>query len=170
MAVEVIHFIMTGGTIDSYYEASKDTVVPHKSSIIPSFIGGLKLYTKSAFTEVCMKDSRNLTPKDLKNVLKVIEKSPHKKIIVAHGTYTMPDTARYLKANLKKNDKTIILTGSMFPITGFSPSDAPFNLGFAIAKMQDLEPDVYVCMNGKVFTSDKVTKIISEGRFASLLG
>ena len=170
MAVEIIHFIITGGTIDSYYDGSKDTVVPHKSSVIPDFINSLNLHCKAVFTQVCMKDSRNLTPKDLKHVLNIIEKSRHKKIIVTHGTYTMADTARYLKANLKKNENTIVITGSLIPIIGFSPSDAPFNLGFAIAKVLDLEPDVYVCMNGRVFTSDKVTKIISQGRFASLLG
>ena len=27
---ETIHFILTGGTIDSYYEASKDTCIPNR--------------------------------------------------------------------------------------------------------------------------------------------
>lgn len=39
-----IHFIITGGTIDSYYDGTKDTAVPRETSIIPDFIQSLKLY------------------------------------------------------------------------------------------------------------------------------
>lgn len=39
-----IHYIITGGTIDSFYDGRKDTVVPNKESIIPFFIESLKLY------------------------------------------------------------------------------------------------------------------------------
>ena len=82
----------------------------------------------------------------------------------------MPDTARYLKANSKRKDQTIILTGSLIPISGFSPSDGPFNLGYAIAKLQDLTAGIYICMNGKVFSSEEVFKVIKEGRFSSIFG
>ena len=114
-----IHFIITGGTIDSFYDGSKDTAVPNKESIIPSFIKSLKLYHGAEFTTVCMKDSRDLKREDLENVLKTIEKSSHDKIIVTHGTYTMPDTARFIKGNIKRDDQTIILTASAIPIQGF---------------------------------------------------
>lgn len=163
-----IHFIITGGTIDSIYDGSKDTVIPNKKSIIPNFIESPKLSEKSEFTTVCMKDSRELTSIDFKNIVKAVEESPYKKIIITHGTYTMPDTARYLKANLKRDDQTIIITASVIPITGFSPSDGPFSLGYAIAKLQDLPKGVYVCMNGKVFSPEEVIKTISEGRFSSI--
>jgi L-asparaginase len=82
----------------------------------------------------------------------------------------MPDTARFLKANLKRKDQTIILTGSMIPLLGFSPSDGPFSIGYAIAKVQDLEPGIYVCMNGRVFSSEEVMKVSKEGRFSSVFG
>ncbi len=165
-----IHFIMTGGTIDSYYEISKDTVMPLENSIIPGFLSALKLYDKIAFTQICMKDSRDLDKSDLKKILDNVDKSPHKMIIITHGTYTMPDTARYLESNLKRKDKTIILTGSMIPIEGFAPSDAPFNLGFAIAKVHDLAPGIYVGMNGRVFDVHEVKKKVDEGRFISIFG
>ncbi len=165
-----IHFVITGGTIDSFYDGTKDTAVPSEHSIIPRFIKSLKLYSESEFTEVCMKDSRSLNQQDLKNVLKAAESSPHKKIIITHGTYTMPDTAKYLKANLKRKDQTIIFTGSMIPILGFSPSDGPFSIGFSIAKVQDLGPGIYVCMNGRVFSPDEIVKQLSEGRFVSVFG
>ncbi len=163
-----IHFIITGGTIDSHYDGSKDTAVPNKESIIPSFIESLKLYHNAEFTTICMKDSRELKREDLETILKTIEESPHDKIIITHGTYTMPDTARFLKANLKRTDQTIILTGSAIPISGFSPSDGPFSLGYAVAKLETLEPGVHVAINGRVFTPEEVMKVMSEARFTSI--
>ncbi len=168
MADNSIHFILTGGTIDSYYDGTKDTVVPNEHSVIPEFINSLSLYVKTEFTEVCMKDSRALNQEDRNEILKAVEESPSQRIIITHGTYTMPDTARFLKANLKRNDRVIILTGSLIPIKGFSPSDGTLNLGYAIAQTENLEGGVYVCMNCKTFSPDEVLKIISEGRFASI--
>ena len=163
-----IHFIITGGTIDSHYDGSKDTVIPNKESVILSFMESLKLYHNIEATTICMKDSRELIREDLENVLTTVEKSAHHKIIITHGTYTMPDTARFLKANLTRNDQVVIFTASLVPLSGFAPSDGPFNLGYAVAKLEDLVPGVYVAMNGKVFTSDEVMKTMSEARFTSI--
>ncbi len=164
----VIQFIITGGTIDSYYDGSLDTVKPSKSSAIPKFIENLKLYEKFEFTEVCMKDSREVNIADRKKILSAIQNSPNKLFIITHGTYTMPDTARYLKANLKRKDQTIVFTGSFVPLLGFSPSDAPFSLGYSVAKVQELPTGIYVCMNGHTFTPEEVVKLISEGKFSSI--
>ncbi len=164
----LIHFILTGGTIDSHYDGSKDTAVPNKESAIPSFIESLKLYLAFEFTTICMKDSRDLVREDLDNILTAVEESPHKKIIITHGTYTMPDTARFVKANIKRNDQVIIFTASAIPIIGFAPSDGPFSLGYALAKLENLESGVYVAINGKVFLPEETMKIMSEARFASI--
>ncbi|MBI4038996.1 asparaginase [Candidatus Daviesbacteria bacterium] len=168
MADDSIHFILTGGTIDSYYDGTQDTVIPNEHSVIPEFINSVKLYNESIFTELFMKDSRAINQNDRKEILKTIEESPAQKIIITHGTYTLPDTARYLKANLKRNDQVIILTASMIPIKGFSPSDGTFNLGYALAKTQDLKPGIYVAINGNIFDPEEVIKIIQEGRFSSI--
>lgn len=170
MLKKTIHFIITGGTIDSYYDPIKDAAVPNEKSIIPQFVKSLKLYNSVEFTEICMKDSRDIVKEDLNKILNAIEKSPNKNIIITHGTYTMPDTARFLKANLKRKDQIIIITGSMIPLVGFSPSDGPFSIGYSIAKSQDLKHGIYVCMNGKVFSSEEVMKISKEGRFVSIFG
>ncbi len=163
-----IHFFMTGGTIDSVYDGIRDTAVPRNSSIIPLYINSLRLYEKTCFTEICMKDSRALSKEDVKKLCSAIDKSESKKIIVTHGTYTMPDSARYLEANLKKKDKTIVLTGSMIPLEGFSPSDAGFALGYALSQVQILPKGVYVCMNGRTFSPREVLKVLQEGRFDSI--
>src|SRR5271157_4660839 len=112
MVKNAIHFIFTGGTIDSHYQGSLDTAVPNKHSVIPDYLKELKLYTKLKFTEICMKDSRQLTRQDVGRICKEVEKSPCTRIIITHGTYTMPETARYLKSNLTRTDQKIILTGS----------------------------------------------------------
>lgn len=168
-----IHFIITGGTIDSVWSGAKDTVELSEHSILPEYFNhlqkNLKFEYKFEFTEVCMKDSRALTEEDRKEILKAIEESPSEKIIVTHGTYTMPDTARFLKEKLKRKDQVILLIGSMVPINGFDFSDGPFNLGFAFAQVQVLEPGVYVCMNARVFTPIEVAKNIEEGKFYSTL-
>lgn len=52
-----------------------------------------------------MKDSRDFKPKDLENVLKTVEKSPHTKIIITHGTYTMPDTEARFYSIFEKSKK-----------------------------------------------------------------
>lgn len=164
----LIHFIITGGTIDSYYNGVKDTVEPAKNSIIPDYIKSLKLYEKTIFSQICMKDSRALTKEDMKDVVRCAEKSLSKKIIITHGTYSMPDTAKYLKNNLKRKDQAIIFTGSMVPLLGFSPSDAPFNLGYAISEIQRLQTGIFVAMNGKIFSPEEVVKLLYQGRFISV--
>ena len=165
---KLIHFILTGGTIDSYYDGTQDTAVPNEESVIPKFVQSLRLYQKTEFTTICMKDSRSLNEQDRENVVRAIEDSKSNHIIITHGTYTMPDTARYIKANLKRKDQVIILTGSMIPIQGFSPSDGPFNLGYSIGELAHLEAGVFVCMNGRTFVPDEVMKLLNEGRFASV--
>lgn len=168
----LIHFIVTGGTVDSVWNGAQDTVVVSEHSILPEYFQelgrNLKFYEELKFTEICMKDSRAINEEDRKEVLKAIEESEANKIIITHGTYTMPDTARYLEENLKRKDQVIILTGSMVPIKGFDFSDGPFNLGYALAQVQKLPSGVYVCMNARVFTPEEVAKNIDEGKFYSV--
>ncbi|MFA6486710.1 MAG: hypothetical protein WCT40_05115 [Candidatus Magasanikbacteria bacterium] len=70
---KAIHFIMTGGTIDSHFDGSKDTAVPNKESVIPSFMRSLKLYKEAIFTTAFLKDSRDIGKKDLVKLLKIIK-------------------------------------------------------------------------------------------------
>lgn len=172
MSKQIINIIITGGTIDSLWNGAEDTVVVSKHSILPEYFEelgrNLKFPEEIVYTEICMKDSRALNEEDRKNIIKAIEDSKFTKIIITHGTYTMPDTARFLKDNLKRNDQTILLTGSMVPIKGFDFSDGPFNLGYAFVQVQTLPVGIYVCMNTKVFTPEEVAKNIEEGKFYSV--
>ncbi|NTW76148.1 MAG: asparaginase [Candidatus Moranbacteria bacterium] len=164
---DTLHFIMTGGTIDSYYDGIRDTVTPFEHSFVPQFMKLIKTYDECVFTEACMKDSRELDESDRRKILEAVSGSSSRRIIVTHGTYTIPETARYLKENLGNHDKTVIIVGSMIPLAGVTPTDAGFNLGFAVAESKNLPAGIYACMNGTVFASDSVRKDVAEGRFSS---
>lgn len=163
----LVEVIITGGTIDSKWNGSKDTVEVRQESSLPEYFKGLKLYNEINFNTVCMKDSREVNDEDRNKIIKIIEESPAKKIIITHGTYTMPDTAKYLNSNMQIKDKTIILFGSFTPLQGFDMSDGGFNLGYAFSQALVLEPGIYVCMNGRTFNPEEVTKDTVQGKFYS---
>ena len=165
--MDQIHFIITGGTIDSYYDGTKDTAVPNKESVIPQFIQNLKLPADHHFTTICMKDSRAITDEDRDIMAQAIAESTATKFIITHGTYTMPDTARYLKEHVRGGGQTIVLTGAFVPLTDVIRSDGGFNIGFAMAQLQHLKPGVYVVMNGQVLEADEAVKLVTKGRFDS---
>lgn len=167
---DTIEFILCGGTIDSYYDGTKDTVVPAKESVIPKYIQNLNLHIPTEFTQICMKDSRDMDLSDMADITKAINSSRSKRFIITQGTYCMPDVARYLEMNLERKDATIVFTGSFVPMEAFVGSDALFNLGFAMAEIFHLEPGIYVSMNAKVFSPNEIAKLIGQGKFVSIMG
>jgi L-asparaginase len=70
-----IHFILTGGTVDSRYAPDKCAVVPRQHSGIPEYLTEVVGLGKEEirFTEVCMKDSRGLTDKEVDKIKTTIE-------------------------------------------------------------------------------------------------
>ena len=74
------------------------------------------------------------------------------------------------KQNSKRKDAIIILTGSIIPLEGFTPSDAPFNIGYAFGRLNDLKPGAYIGMNGRMFSPEECVKLLDQGRFASIFG
>jgi L-asparaginase len=74
----------------------------------------------------------------------------------------MVETAGVLAQGI--DDKTIVLTGAMIPYK-FGSSDGLFNLGSALAFAQTLPPGVYVAMNGRYFSWNRVRKNRKTGMF-----
>lgn len=167
MTRQHIHVVITGGTIDSEWNPSKDTATTAKESILPAYFEKLKPDFDLTFETVVMKDSRELTGDDIKAICNAVDNSPSEKVLITHGTYTMPDTARYLEQNMKSN-KSVILTGSIIPLKGYDMSDAPFNLGFAMSQLLNMQPGVKIALQGHVFAPQDVGKNLAEGRFFSL--
>lgn len=160
-----IHFILTGGRIDSVWDGGVDEIVVAEHSVIPSFIKTIGLTLDITYTEICMKDSRALTQQDRESMRKLIDESDTPKIVITHGTHTLPDTVQYLHEKLEKKDKTIIFTGASAPLKDFAISDAGFNLGYAIAKVQELPAGMYLCISGKTTSFEEMQKQLKEGSF-----
>jgi L-asparaginase len=118
---------------------------------------------------ITMKDSRAITDDTRRDIVAAIKSSECKNIIITHGTYTMVDTAKFVKDNLADtNDRKIIFIGSFYPLKGYVPSDAPFNIGFAFGALLGAEPGVYVAMNSQLFRPEQVRKDISDAKFKSI--
>ena len=77
----------------------------------------------------------------------------------------MVETAQFIEEHITDSNKTIVLVGAMVPLEGFYPTDAPFNLGYAIAQLQTRKAGIYICMNAQCFTPDEVIKDREIARF-----
>lgn len=146
-------FILTGGTIDSYYDTDKCTAIPFNGSIIKNYLEKTvqRDCHKDKFVQICMKDSREIDQSDRDKICDLINNSSKKKFVITHGTYTLFDTAKFLNENIKRSDVVVTLTGSLIPLSGFAPTDAPYNLAYAIANSEFNHPGIYVSIKGKVY-------------------
>ena len=162
-----IQIIKMGGTIE-FFDPSYDELIQKLIGLDTSIDNYLGRILQPHFTyeieEVAQKDSRDLTTEDRNKLLQAITGSKSENILITHGTFTMTETARFL-VDAGITNKKVILTGSMIPITGFTTSDAGFNLGFAIGSFNSVEPGIYLSMNGGVFSLDEVQKNTKIFRF-----
>ena len=146
---------ITGGTIDGLeYDSPAKAPKEHKT-LIPELLRRARIIDDYNIEEVMSKDSKFITESDRNIILEKCRECEEKKIVITHGTMTMPLTAKFLGE--QKIDKTIVLTGADIPANKAN-SDALFNLGFAIGMVQLLPVGVYVAMNGNVFEWDNVKK------------
>ena len=167
MIKQHIHFVKMGGTIE-FHDPTYDDINKKLLKLDPSIDSYLKNIIQPHFTFsselVAEKDSRHITSEDREKLALTIQETNHDSIIVTHGTFTLTKTASFLH-KMDWGGKRIILTGSMIPITGFAASDGGFNIGFAIASFSNLQPGVYVSINGGIFSPDEVDKNIGQLRF-----
>jgi len=158
-----IAIFTTGGTIDKVYFDAKggyEVGVP----MVQRILQDARVLVDVSVAELLRKDSLQMTDADRDVIRQALVDSAAARIIVTHGTDTMIETARVLKAVA---DKTIVLTGALQPAR-FIDSDAPFNLGMAMAAVQTLPPGVYVVANGTVFPADRVRKNRELNRFETV--
>ncbi len=161
-----IHFFCVGGTIDKiYFDANSQYEVG--SPAVKSLLAGLPTNIDATVTSVMAKDSLEMSEQDRALLLSAIAAAPQHRIVVTHGTDTMPITAEYLQAQggAQLAGKVIVLTGALAPAI-FKQSDAEFNLGTAIGAVQCLPEGVYIAMNGQIFAAGTVYKDTAKSRFA----
>lgn len=160
-----ITILITGGTIDNLEYEKKENAPKNQHSLIPSLIKQARITEVIVTKIVCFKDSKFINDSDRELILQECKGSSSNKIIITHGTMTMPETAKYLgKHNLTK---TIVLFGAAIP-SNEDNSDALFNLGLAFSAVKTLSHGVYVTMNGKIFNFDEVKKNMKTGNFETL--
>jgi len=148
-----IKFIAVGGTIDKvYFDRMSEYQVGE--SAIEEMLRDANVTFEYTCESVIHKDSLDMTDEDRQKIYEMIATDEHRYIIVTHGTDTMVQTAKKLQ---DIPNKVILLTGAMVPAK-FKSSDAPFNIGCAVAAVQSLPPGVYIAMNGRILDPDKARK------------
>ena len=159
----MIQIFVTGGTFDKEYNFVTGKLY-FQDSNLPEMLERGRCTLDLNVRTLMMVDSLELTELDRENIANNCRGVDTDHILITHGTDTMVDTAEYLaKADIR--GKTIVLTGAMIPYAFGSSSDGFFNLGSALAFVQALPAGVYVVMNGRYFTWDRVEKNRSTGYF-----
>ncbi len=158
-----IVFYTAGGTIDKIYFDKKSAYEVGESTLEEILREG-NITFEYENNVIMQKDSLDLTDKDRELICQAIDAESNRLIVLTHGTDTMVKTAQKLRGI---KNKVIVLTGSMSPAR-FKSSDATFNIASAITAVQTLSDGVYIAMNGKVFTPDKVRKNVPKGIFEEL--
>jgi len=92
-----LHLLITGGTIDSVFDAARDMVVVNDSSTLSACLEGvIRPHFQPTKEIITLRDSREITDNIRAEIVRSIEKSPHDFILITHGTYTMAVTAEYI--------------------------------------------------------------------------
>jgi L-asparaginase len=159
-----VRIIVTGGTFDKHYDAIKGELT-FKQTHLPAILEQARVTVPVQIEINQLIDSLHMTDEHRASVLAACRAAPERSIVVLHGTDTMAETAKIVGA--AKLAKTVVFTGAMIPYS-VQGSDALFNLGFALAMSQALEPNAYIAMNGRVFPWDNVRKDKGEGVFEAV--
>ena len=162
MTSSTVRIFVTGGTFDKEYN-ERDGSLFFKDTHLHEMLQLGRCRVPVEVRTLMMVDSLEMDDEDRDLILQQCRKSDADRIVITHGTDTMAVTARRLgEAGLP--GKTVVLTGAMVPYA-FGSSDGLFNLGSALSFAQVLPPGVYVAMNGRYFSWDKVRKNTKTGVF-----
>lgn len=154
-------FIQTGGTIDKDYpQKTKGWAFEFGEPATSRILEKLNPSFEYEIVTSCQKDSLEITENDRLNLADLIKNHIENKFIITHGTDTMLETAAFLKEHVA--NKLIVITGSRLP-ERFSNSEAPINLGCAIAAANVLEEGVFIAMNGIVKPNTEIKRNLKTG-------
>jgi L-asparaginase len=160
-----ITFITTGGTIDKVYFDAQSRFEVGETTLEHMLRQGEVAFDYE-IVPLMRKDSLELDAADRAQIRNAIESRDSRRFIVTHGTDTMAETAHALEG---LGDRIIALTGALSPAR-FQQSDAPINIGLAMAAVQTCPPGVYVAMNGRIFSPHGLRKNRERNRFEQLPG
>ena len=165
MRKDSIAILTTGGTIDKvYFDAKGGYEVG--APMVQQILSHGRVTDAIPVVEVLRKDSLEISEFDRAVIREAVARAEAARVIVTHGTDTMVQTALALRGIA---GKTVVLTGALQP-GRFADSDAPFNLGMAMAAVQVLPAGVYLVANGRVFSAGQVRKNLALNRFEEIDG
>lgn len=162
----MIQVYVTGGTFDKEYNYINGELYFKDTHLTKMFERGRCTLDIDVKT-LMMIDSLEMTTEDREIIAHNCNRTKSQDIIITHGTDRIVETAKYL-ASLEIKGKTIVLTGAMIPYAFGTSSDGFFNLGSALAFAQALGEGVYIVMNGRYFTWDRVRKNRKTGFFEEI--
>ena len=156
-------FIQTGGTIDKDYPHTSNGWAfefgePATQRILEKLNPSFHFEIVTAF----QKDSTEISDNDCQSLVELIDNNNESNFIITHGTDTIIETATYLAKKIE--NKLIVLTGAMRP-ERFSNSEAPVNLGAAIAIANVKEQGVYITMHGIAKEYKEMKRNQETGKF-----
>ena len=158
-----ITFIQTGGTIDKDYpKTTKGYAFEFGEPATRRILEKLNPSFNYEILTDFQKDSLEITDVDRQQLVDLIKENNAIRIVITHGTDSMIETANFIFPKI--NNKVIVLTGAMRP-EQFSNSDAPINIGGAIAATQILETGVYLFMNGIIKSCEEINRDLETGKF-----
>lgn len=167
--------ITTGGTIDSFYDPQDGTpyqVPQGKDSAIPFALRELELGGRCRVHALCNKDSKDVGRRELYEIAALLRRhSALKKVIITHGTDTMPLNARALEAICEQqhlNGRTIIFTGAMEPLRDADlairpDADGWQNLRRAVQEADRQPAGSYIVINNQLHKAQDIAKQVEVG-------
>jgi L-asparaginase len=164
MNPEPVRVFVTGGTFDKEYNELTGSLF-FKDTHLPEMLRLGRSRIDVSVATLMMIDSLEMTDADRALIVDRCRQAAETRILITHGTDTMVETAGALATSVP--GKTIVLTGAMIPYA-FGSSDGLFNLGSALSFVQALPPGVYIAMNGRCFTWDRVRKNRETGVFEAI--
>ena len=157
-----IKIFTTGGSLDKRYSTRESAFLVGNPQVA-GILEAANVTVQYEIEPLLRKDSLEITEEDRELIFQKVKEEPCHHVLITHGTDTMTTTGRRLS---EIPGKTIVLTGAMQP-AAFKDSDAPFNVGFALAALQTMPPGVYLAMNGKIFDPRHASKNMEEDRFVA---
>jgi L-asparaginase len=119
-------------------------------------------------TPLMNKDSLEMTDEDRDMVLAVVRaRVAEAPVVITHGTDTIVETGRLLKAKIARLRHPIVLTGAMAPL-GFERSDGLQNLTESLFAVRILPVGVWIIIHNQYFDVDNVRKDRDASRFVAI--
>ncbi|MDE2030052.1 MAG: asparaginase [Alphaproteobacteria bacterium] len=151
--------ITTGGTIGAMpfqnplFPPKFSHVPPDGRDLVREFIESLDVPGMHCISAE-HRDSKLIDMAYRRSLLEVIERSEKTGVLVTHGTDTLLETAaflnRYAEATCSPlQNKLIVLTGAMTPLSNGKESDGFMNLTYAlqILEKKEVDPGVYIVLS-----------------------